>query len=144
MTEAITHEAQEATQDRAAVFLMGNLIEAAKKHFTGLTQPWHKLTEAEQTKVLQRLADDCRLAARDAVTAIASHQRLTFRAEVASVNFKGASDVIAQLKMIASNEAHSLADAAGGFVTVVIEDTAKLLDVPDEAIAGEPDQPALA
>lgn len=131
------------TQDRAAMFLIGNLMKAAKRRFVDLAVPWKQLSEQEQERTLRNLADDVKSAVRVAIRAIASNERITFRAEVESVNFKGATDVKAVLKMVSGNEAHSLADVAGGFVTVVIENTDDLLDIPQEATTGDADQKPL-
>lgn len=68
---------------------------------------------------------------------IASNARLSFRAEVEQVLFKGG--IKAVLKMARGENAHALADIAGGFVTVVIEDRAALLDIGDAATV-DPDQ----
>lgn len=149
-TDAATATAQAAgpngpdsAQAHAAAFLVGNLMQAAKRRFTELAVPWRQLSEAEQSRTLKYLAEDVRVAVGAAIRAIASNERTTFRAEVESVNFKGATDVKAVLKMVASQEAHGLADVAGGFVTVIIEDTADLLSIPDAATADEPDNGSL-
>lgn len=131
------------TEARAAEFLIGNLMLASKKRFMGLAVPWSQLSEHEQSSVLRGLADDVRQAVGHAIKAIASNQRLTFRAEVESVQFKGASDIKAVLKLMAGTESHALADSAGGFVTVVIENVDELLDLPDSATKGDADQKPL-
>lgn len=140
---AKTEEPADANQADAAQFLIGNLMAAAKRHFIGLAVPWRELNEHEQGRILRMLADDVRAAAGKAVRAIASNQRLTFRAEVESVQFKGASDIKAALKLSAGPESHALADAAGGFVTVVIENVDELLAIPDAATKGDADQKPL-
>lgn len=127
----------------AEMFLIGNLMTAAKRRFTELALPWRELKEAEQERVLRNLADDVRLAVGKAVRAIASHERLSFRAEVESVQFKGPSDIKAVLKLSGGEHSHALADSAGGFVTVVIEDVSELLDVRDDDTAGDADQKPL-
>lgn len=124
----------------AAAFMVGNLIAAATRHFKPLAVPWSGLSEQEQTRLLKRLADDVTETVKKAIIAIASNQRVTFRAEVAQVQFKGGSEIVAQMKLMNSPEAHALADAAGGYVTVVIEDSEELLAIPDSALQGEPDQ----
>jgi acyl-CoA reductase-like NAD-dependent aldehyde dehydrogenase len=145
-TEATTTDAStqpEATTEAAKVFIVGELIEAAKRHFVQLAAPWSKLSQAEQERTLSRLADDVRAAVGKAVQAIASNERLTFRAEVESVQFNGASDIKAVLKLMGGPESHALADSAGGFVTVVIEDVQELLAIPDGATDGDPDNKVL-
>lgn len=127
----------------AELFLIGNLMTAAKRRFTELAVPWRELREDEQSRVLRNLADDVRLAVGQAVRTIASHERLSFRAEVESVQFKGASDIKAVLKLIGGPESHALADSAGGFVSIVIEDVTQLLDIPASATKGEPEQKTL-
>lgn len=126
------------TQDHAAILMMGDLIKACKKRFTDLSLPFNKLDELEQTRLLENLHEDLKQATRKAVKVIAANARITFRAEVESVQFKGMTDVKATLKLVNSSETHSLADAAGGYVTVVIEDLDPLLAVPEEDIRGEP------
>jgi hypothetical protein len=59
------------------------------------------------------------------------------------VQFKGASDIKAVLKLMGGPESHALADSAGGFVTVVIENVSDLLQIPKGALAGEPDSKPL-
>ena len=133
----------DTAHDHAAIFLIGNLMKAAKRRFMDLAVPWSQLSEQEQSRTLGYLAEDVRQAVRHAIRAIASNERITFRAEVESVNFKGATDVKAVLKMMASTEAHSLADVAGGFVTVVIENADDLLFIQEDATVGEADQKPL-
>ncbi len=133
----------EATQDSASQFLVGNLMAACRGRFMSLAVPWRQLSEHEQASVLRGLAGDVRQAVGHAIQAIASNQRLTFRAEVESVQFKGASDIKAVLKLMAGSESHSLADSAGGYVTVVIENVDDLLDLPGSATQGDADQVAL-
>ena len=123
----------------AGEFLVGNLIDAAKKRFITLAVPWHKLAEREQARTLEHLAEDVRAAVEKAIGAIASHQRVTFRAEVKGVNFKSATEVVATLAMMNTQQSHALADVAGGFVTVVIEDATDLLAIPEGATDGEAD-----
>lgn len=127
------------TEGHAEVFMLGRMIDAAKKRFTHLAEPWSKLSEREQERVLTGLADDMRTVAKDAVKIIAANGRMTFRAEVESVQFKGPTDVKASLKLVNSQETHALADAAGGFVTIVIESLDEMLAIPEGATAGEPD-----
>jgi hypothetical protein len=126
-------------QEHAAAFMMGDLITACKRRFTELAVPWGKLEQEEQERVLSNLHDDLCGAVKTAVKIIAGNARITFRAEVESVQFKGPSDVKAALKLVNTPETHALADTAGGFVTIVIEDLDPLLAVPDEALAGDPD-----
>ena len=90
----------ENAEQHATAFLIGNLMAAAKKHFVALAVPWGQLSEAEQSRTLQNLAQDVRLAVGKAVQAISSNERVTFRAEVAQVQFKGGSEVVAQLKLM--------------------------------------------
>lgn len=145
MTETVTEylPTAEDSEADAEQFLVGNLIDAAKKRFLTLAVPWHKLSEREQERTLSYLADDVRAAVEKAIVAIAAHQRVTFRAEVKGVNFKSATEVVATLNMMNTQQSHALADVAGGFVTVVIEDTADLLAIPEGATAGEPDNKPL-
>lgn len=132
-----------AAEAAAEMFLIGNLMAAAKRRFTELALPWRDLKEAEQERLLRGLAEDVRLAVGQAVRAIASHERLSFRAEVESVQFKGASDIKATLKLAGGAHSHALADAAGGFVTVVIENVDALLDIREGDTAGDADQGTL-
>jgi predicted Fe-S protein YdhL (DUF1289 family) len=131
------------TEEHAAAFMMGDLIKACKRRFTELAVPWSKLEQSEQERVLQNLHDDLCGAVKTAAKIIAANARITFRAEVESVQFKGPSDVKAQLKLVNTPETHALADTAGGFVTIVIEDLDELLSVPEDELAGEPDDRAL-
>lgn len=124
----------------AQEFLLGNLIKAASKQFKGLSVPFFELKQHEQTKVLTGLESDIRAAVQDACDIIASHCRLTFRAAVDQVVFKDG--VKAVLTMGKTDEAHSLADAEGSYVTVVIEDRSTLLQIGD-ALDVEPDQKKL-
>lgn len=128
------------SEEHAAILMMGDLMKACKRRFTELAIPFSKLDENEQTRLLESLHEDLKQATRKAVKVIAANARVTFRAEVESVQFKGMTDVKATLKLVNSSETHSLADAAGGYVTVVIEDLDPLLSVPEEEVKGEPDE----
>ncbi len=128
------------TEGHAEIFMVGDLMRAAKLRFMDLAVPWSQLSEGEQERVLTGLADDVRRAAQKAIRIIAHHGRIEFRAQVEQVNFKGEAEVKATLKLMANSEAHSLADVAGGFVTVIIEQNDELLAIPDDMTKGEPDQ----
>lgn len=110
----------------AQEFLLGALINAATKHLKTLSVPWIDLKENEQKRALAKVHDDCRIAVRDAIDIIASNARLTFVATVDQVVFKDG--VKAVLTLAKTPEAHSLADAEGSYVTIVIEERSKLLD----------------
>lgn len=125
--------------EHAEVFMLGRMIEAAKKRFTHLAEPWSKLSQREQERTLEMLHADMKDIARDAVKIIAANARITFRAEVESVQFKGPTDVKAVMKLVNSQETHALADVAGGFITIVIESMDELLAIPDAALQGDPD-----
>lgn len=142
-TEGTDSDAEWGTTGHAQVFMVGRMIDAAKKRFTHLVEPWSSLPQREQERVLSGLADDMRKVAVDAVKIIAANGRMTFRAEVESVQFKGPTDVKASLKLVNTPETHALADAAGGFVTIVIESLDEMLAIPEGATAGESDNRTL-
>lgn len=124
----------------AAEFLLGSLIKATTKHLKTLSKPWIEMKEAEQKRVLATVQQDCRRAVQDAVDIIASNARMTFPAAVDQVVFKDGVKCV--LTLAKGDWAHSLADAEGGFVTIVIEERSKLLDEGD-ALNVEPDQKSL-
>lgn len=124
----------------AAEFLLGSLIKASTKHLKTLSKPWIEMKEAEQKRVLATVQQDCRRAVQDAVDIIASNARVTFQAAVDQVVFKDG--VKAVLTLAKGDWAHSLADAEGGYVTIVIEERSKLLQEGD-ALEVEPDQKSL-
>lgn len=136
---AVDPEPVSDTEAHARAFMLGKMMESARKRFTTLAVPYSQLNEREQTNLLRELSFDMKDVIRDAVKIIAANARVTFRAEVESVQFKGPTDVKATLKLVNSEHTHSLADSAGGFVTIVIEDLDELLSVPEEALKGEPD-----
>lgn len=124
----------------AAEFLLGAMIKAATKHLKTLSKPWIDLKEGEQKRVLATVQQDCRKAVQDAIDIIASNARMTFPAAVDQVVFKDGVKCV--LTLAKGDWAHSLADAEGGFVTIVIEERSKLLDEGD-SLAVEPDQKSL-
>ena len=126
-------------KDYAQEFLLGSLIKAATKHLKTLSKPWIEMKEAEQERVLATVAQDCRKATQDAVDVIASNARLTFQASVDQVVFKDG--VKAVLTLAKGEWAHSLADAEGGYVTIVIEERSKLLDEGDSLKADKDQKP---
>lgn len=121
----------------AQEFLLGAMIKAALKHLKTLSKPWIDMKEGEQKSVLAAVHRDCREAVRDAVDIIASNARLTFQASVDQVVFKDGVKCV--LTLAKSAEAHSLADAEGSYVTIVIEERSKLL-AEGNALDVEPDQ----
>lgn len=127
-------------KDYAQEFLLGAMIKAATKHLKTLPKPWIDLKEAEQHRVLGTVANDCRQAVKDAIDIIASNGRLTFTAAVDQVVFKDG--VKAVLSLAKGDWAHSLADAEGGYVTIVIEERSKLLQEGD-SLAVDKDQKSL-
>jgi len=132
----------------AAEFLFGELVKVAMKQIRTMSMPFSMLREAEQKAVLDRITDDIREIVKEVIDVIASNARIHFRAEVEQVLFKEVEQVLfkdgikAVLKMARGENAHALADIAGGFVTVVIEDRSSLLDAGD-ATAVDPDQKPL-
>ena len=124
----------------AQEFLLGSLIKATMKHIKTLSKPWGEMKEMEQRRVLGYVQEDCQVAARDAIDVIASNARLTFPAHVEQVVFKDG--VKAVLTLAKTPEAHSLADAEGSMVTIVIEDRSRLLQEGD-ALHVDKDQKAL-
>jgi hypothetical protein len=129
-----------ASRAFAQDFLLGSLIKAATKHLKTLSKPWGEMKESEQQSVLNTVHDDCREAVRDAIDIIASNTRMTFPAAVDQVVFKdGVKCVLTMAKTV---EAHSLADAEGSYVTVVIEERSKLLDA-GSALKADADQKPL-
>jgi acyl-CoA thioesterase FadM len=137
--EEVDADPEAGTEAHARAFMLGKMMESARKRFTTLAVPYSQLSEREQTNLLRELSFDMKDVIRGAVKIISANARVTFRAEVESVQFKGPTDVKATLKLVNSEHTHSLADSAGGFVTIVIEDLDELLSVPEEALKGEPD-----
>jgi hypothetical protein len=129
MNEVQNEVEQPTVNDYAKEFLLGSLIKAATKHLKTLAVPWIDLKEAEQKRVLQAVHDECRNAARDAIDIVASNARVTFPAAVDQVVFKDGVKCV--LTLSKTPEAHSLADAEGSYVTIVIEDRSKLLQEGD-------------
>jgi hypothetical protein len=112
-------------KEYAQEFLLGSMIKACTKHMKTLSKPWIDLKEGEQLRILGAVGVDCREAVRDAIDIIASNGRMTFTASVDQVVFKDG--VKAVLSLAKGDWAHSLADAEGGYVTIVIEERSKLL-----------------
>lgn len=138
-TTLVVEDPEWGSTGHAEAFMLGRLLDVFKRRCQRLAEPFSKLKEAEQGAVLEGLKDDLSEAIKDAVQIIAQHGRVSFRAEVAQVNFKGPSDVVAQLKLANTPATHALADVAGGFVTVTIEALDDLLALPDGALEGDPD-----
>lgn len=120
--------------------LTGQLLKRLTWRFKTLMQPFSKLSEQEQENFLKGLAGECSEAVAEVVRVIASGDRLNFRAHVESVTFKDG--VKATLTLPNTPESHALADAQGRSIMVVIEDSARYLQLGD-AVEGQPDQPAL-
>lgn len=129
-----------STRAHASEFLLGSLIKACTKHLKTLSRPWIDMKENDQRRVLNEIHVDCRNAVRDAIDIISSNARLTFPAAVDQVVFKDGVKCV--LTLAKSAEAHSLADAEGSYVTIVIEERSKLLQEGD-ALTVDPDQKPL-
>jgi hypothetical protein len=127
-------------REYAQEFLLGSIIKAATKHIKTLSKTWGEMKENEQRRVLADVQRDCHEATRDAIDIIASNARLTFPAAVDQVVFKDGVKCV--LTLSKSPEAHSLADAEGSYVTIVIESRSKLLDEGDSTQT-QPDQKSL-
>jgi hypothetical protein len=129
-----------AGRDYAQEYLLGSIIKAATKHIKTLSKTWGEMKEGEQRRVMADVQKDCYEATRDAIDIIASNARLTFPAAVDQVVFKDGVKCV--LTLSKSPEAHSLADAEGSYVTIVIESRSKLLDEGDSTET-DPDQRSL-
>ena len=127
-------------RDYAQEYLLGSIIKAATKHVKTLSKTWGEMKENEQRRVLADVQRDCHEATRGAIDIIASNARLTFPAAVDQVVFKDGVKCV--LTLSKSPEAHSLADAEGSYVTIVIESRSKLLDEGDSTQT-QPDQKSL-
>ena len=127
-------------RDYAQEYLLGSMIKAATKHIKTLSKTWGEMKEGEQRRVMADVQRDCYEATRDAIDIIASNARLTFPAAVDQVVFKDGVKCV--LTLSKSPEAHSLADAEGSYVTIVIESRSKLLDEGDSTET-QPDQKSL-
>lgn len=135
-----TTEAEWGTEDHAEDFVMGRLLEVCKKRFMNMAVPPPKLNEQEQSHLYRSLHEDFKGVVKDAIKIIAGKARVSFRAEVEAVNFKGPTDCKAAIKLVPGPEAHALADTAGSYVTILIDDEYdKLLAVPEKALKGQPD-----
>jgi hypothetical protein len=139
----VAEDPEWGTEGHAEAFMLGRMIDVDKRHFTTLAEPWSRLRENEQAAVLQRLHSSMQEVVKDAVKIISANGRITFRAEVESVQFKGPTDVKAALKLMNTMESHALADVAGGTVVIVIEAIDELLAIPEGALQGDPDEPSL-
>ncbi len=133
-------EQESLARSIAKEFLLGEIIKVAMRQVRTLSMPFTMLRQAEQQAVLDRVTDDIREILSEAIDVIASNARLSFRAEVEQVLFKDG--IKAVLKMARGENAHALADIAGGFVTVVIEDRSVILDSACDDMS-EPDQKPL-
>lgn len=127
-------------REYAQEYLLGSVIKAATKHIKTLSKTWGEMKENEQRRVMADVQRDCYEATRDAIDIIASNARLTFPAAVDQVVFKDGVKCV--LTLSKSPEAHSLADAEGSYVTIVIESRSKLLDEGDSTET-QPDQKSL-
>jgi predicted house-cleaning NTP pyrophosphatase (Maf/HAM1 superfamily) len=126
----------------AELFMLGDLVKVATRLFKDQQVAFRLMTEAEQSNMLKKVAEDIKPAVKKAVQIIKSHGRIEFRAEVTKVIFKGASDVEGTLKLSNYDGAHALADYAGGFVTIVIDKQDDMMN-PGDSTVGMPDQPDL-
>lgn len=124
----------------AQEFLLGSLINAATKHLKTLSKPWIDCKEKDQQRILAQIKVDCTEALRDAIDIISSNGRLTIAAHVDQVVFKDG--VKAVLSLAKGPWAHALADAEGGYCTVVLEDRSPLLQEGD-SMKVDPDQKSL-
>lgn len=138
--EVLTDE--QAEEQFAERFLLGELVKAATRTLKDLQVPFKVMTEAEQSTLLTNMAEQIRPAVRKAVQIIKDHGRIQFPAECKQVVFKGATDVQATLAMVIHDGAHSLADYAGRTIMVVIDEMDEMLAVGDST-RGDPDQPGL-
>lgn len=131
----------ETSKEYAREFLVGNLIKASTRRFKSLKTPFSELNQVEQELHLRQMADDIKAAVQEAVEIISSDYRMTFRASCDKVEFKSGG-VKAVLSAISGEQAHALADVAGGNILIVIEDASRYLDEGD-ATQGDADQPPL-
>jgi hypothetical protein len=132
---------EETPQEFAREFLLGELIKSATNRFRYLEKTFLSMSKGEQEVVLRAVKGDIETAVRKAIDVIASDGRVTFHASCDQVAFKS-DGVKAQLSMVNSDNAHALADAAGGVVMICIEDGSRYLNEGD-ATKGMADQKEL-
>lgn len=137
----MSNSEEQTTDEFAAEFLLGELIKASTNRFRYLDKPFMSMKQGEQESLLRAVKGDVQLAVAQAVKIIASDNRVTFLASCDQVAFKS-DGVKAALSMINSQNAHALADAAGGVVMICIEDGSRYMNEGD-ATKGNPDQKEL-
>lgn len=128
------------TESFARRFLLGELIKACTARLKAQPIAYGLMPKKKQEELLAEIAEDVREAVRIAVQVIASDNRIMFQANCASVTFKD-DGVKATLEMANTDYAHSLANAAGRAVLVVLEDGSRYLNEGDSLIGQDDNRP---
>jgi hypothetical protein len=133
---------EKSANDLAREFLLGEVMASAMKQLRATDKPWLRLPEEAQKRVISEVRQDVSKAIEKAVELIASDARTVFRSQVESVTFKDG--VKAVLTMSNTQASHELADTAGGFVFVVIENPNRYTYGGENVPKAEPNQREIA
>jgi len=128
-------ESQLIDPDKLVASLVNSQLDTIKE----LERPWHKLSEAEQDRIIQKLDFDTKKLIRHSITILESGiERVVVSAGVDQVVFKDGVKIV--LKVPAHEEKrHELADAQGHIVKIVLIEENDTLN-SDGLPTAEPDQ----
>lgn len=133
--------AQWESADVAASTMTGDLVRAALDEVRSLPRPWARMSEKEQSEVIDRLTKRLAAAVNEAVAVIAARDCPRIHAEVVSISAKR--ELSATLKIGKDDrQRHALLDNVGKMVLIVIP-AAEQYQGGTEQNQPDPDQPPL-
>jgi hypothetical protein len=135
-----TDSERKALKEISERFLFGDLQKMIIGEIKQQVVPWGALPEAEQQKVINRVAEHTEKAIREVVQIIAGKARPTVIASVESVTFKDGVKVALTFPR-SQGDRHAIADAQGSDVLLVLPDYESALG--GDAPKAEKDQPEL-
>lgn len=121
--------------------MLADLMACVIQELKVLPKAWDSMSKSEQDEVIERIEKQMREAADQAINIIASCGMAEVSGTVDEVKFKGGARAVITFASV-NQGVHSLADAQGHFVKIIIPETEDLVNDSDKPV-GEADQRAL-
>jgi hypothetical protein len=125
-TDARISSTPSAALNLSAMTLMGDMRDFMLELVRDQREPWHKLSESQQSYVAQRIEDRCRETVNTAVTLIAGRDFAAIPATLKECKIKDGIEAKVVLSRYDENR-HELLDASGSEILIILADAKAFL-----------------
>lgn len=121
-----------------AEYISGDLRDAMLSYIRNLQKPWQQLTQSEQETLAMQVNQTSEYVVKEVVRVVASEGRRVINAQLEQITVKDGIKAVAKIDQHDENR-HTLLDACGGRILIVLADPAPFLCAESEP-AIDPDQ----